>query len=110
MDQAPRAAFIAAVVKPDERTAAMGITTTLRTLSMASGPSFTGLLAGSQRFWVAFVVAGVLRIMYDLGLWAMFVNMRLHAHESNDRDANVEEQSIDEEVMEMQPPPRGQEV
>ena len=41
MDQAPRAAFIAAVVKPDERTAVMGITSTLRTLAMAVGPSVT---------------------------------------------------------------------
>ncbi|KAK1089871.1 hypothetical protein LTR48_009427, partial [Friedmanniomyces endolithicus] len=31
MDQAPRSAFIAAVVKPEERTAVMGITNLLRT-------------------------------------------------------------------------------
>ncbi|TVY87737.1 putative membrane protein, partial [Lachnellula willkommii] len=57
MDQAPRAAFIAAVVKPEERTAVMGITSMLRTLAGAAGPSVTGLLAGSDRFWIAFVVA-----------------------------------------------------
>jgi MFS family permease len=83
MDQAPRAAFIAAVVKPEERTAVMGITSTLRTLAMAMGPSLTGLLAGNDKFWIAFVVGGVLRIMYDLGLWAMFLNVKLHAHETN---------------------------
>ncbi|CAM1507607.1 Fc.00g072480.m01.CDS01 [Cosmosporella sp. VM-42] len=108
MDQAPRAAFIAAVVKPEERTAVMGITSTLRTLSMASGPSVTGVLAGSHRFWIAFVLAGVLRIMYDLGLWAMFVNMRLHVHESNDEDVSMQRQSIDEEEVEMHPHPREQ--
>ncbi|KAL6854717.1 hypothetical protein ACO1O0_005842 [Amphichorda felina] len=83
MDQAPRAAFIAAVVKPDERTAVMGITSTVRTLAMATGPSVTGALAGNDRFWIAFVVGGSLRIMYDLGLWGMFVNLRLHAHEAD---------------------------
>ncbi|TVY27489.1 putative membrane protein [Lachnellula hyalina] len=83
MDQAPRAAFIAAVVKPEERTAVMGITSMLRTLAGAAGPSVTGLLAGSDRFWIAFVVAGSLRICYDLGLWALFVNMKLYAHEEN---------------------------
>lgn len=84
MDQAPRAAFIAAVVRPEERTAVMGITSTLRTMSMAVGPSVTGVLAGSDRFWIAFVVGGALRILYDLGLWGMFVNLRLHTHETTD--------------------------
>ncbi|EHK99738.1 hypothetical protein M7I_4418 [Glarea lozoyensis 74030] len=56
MDQAPRSAFIAAVVKPEERTAVMGITT--------------------------FVAAGVLRLAYDFGLFAMFVNMKLYKHEN----------------------------
>jgi MFS family permease len=81
MDQAPRSAFIAAVVKPEERTAVMGITSMLRTLAATAGPSVTGLLAGNDRFWIAFVAAGALRICYDLGLFAMFVNMKLHEHE-----------------------------
>ncbi|KAM5349361.1 hypothetical protein ACJ41O_005866 [Fusarium nematophilum] len=103
MDQAPRAAFIAAVVKPDERTAVMGITSTLRTLAMATGPSVTGALAGTDRFWIAFVVGGVLRILYDLGLWGMFVNMRLHAHEATDQDMEERRGSVDEEATEMEP-------
>ncbi|KAF4964745.1 hypothetical protein FSARC_7344 [Fusarium sarcochroum] len=101
MDQAPRAAFIAAVVKPEERTAVMGITTTLRTLAMATGPSLTGGLAESGRFWIAFVVGGVLRIMYDLGLWFMFVNMRLHTHETHPEETRERGQSIDEQDIEL---------
>lgn len=65
MDQAPRAALIAAVVRPEERTAVMGITSTLRTLANVTGPSFTGLLAENGRFWIAFVVGGALRLAYD---------------------------------------------
>jgi MFS family permease len=84
MDQAPRAAFIAAVVKPDERTAVMGITSMLRTLASTAGPTVTGILAGHDRFWIAFVAAGALRICYDLGLFAMFINMKLHQHEVKD--------------------------
>jgi len=83
MDQAPRSAFIAAVVKPDERTAVMGITGMLRTLAGTAGPSVTGLLSMNEKFWIAFVAAGALRIAYDLGLWAMFVNMKLYKHEEN---------------------------
>ncbi|KAL1880075.1 hypothetical protein Daus18300_001438 [Diaporthe australafricana] len=81
MDQAPRAALIAAVVKPEERTAVMGITSTLRTLANVTGPSFTGLLADSGRFWIAFVVGGALRLAYDVGLFVAFINIQLYKHE-----------------------------
>ena len=82
MDQAPRAAFIAAVVQPSERTAVMGITGTLRTLAATAGPSVTGLLAENDRFWIAFVAAGLLRIAYDCGLWALFININLKDEDS----------------------------
>lgn len=81
MDQAPRAALIAAVVKPEERTAVMGITSTLRTLANVTGPSFTGLLADNNRFWIAFVIGGALRLAYDIGLFVMFINVQLYKHE-----------------------------
>lgn len=81
LDQAPRSAFIAAVVKPDERTAAMGVTAIVRTLAATTGPTVTGILAESDRFWIAFVAAGACRLVYDIGLYALFVNMKLHQHE-----------------------------
>ena len=102
MDQAPRTAFIAAVVKPEERTAVMGITNMVRTLTSIIGPSVTGVLAGNDRFWIAFVAAGALRIVYDLGLWAMFVNMKLHVHESKE-GAVDERREGDEEMVELGP-------
>lgn len=88
LDQAPRAALIAAVVKPNERTGVMGITSMIRTLAAMMGPSVTGLLAGSQRFWIAFVVAGAFRVAYDLGLYAMFKNIELFQHERGERVSN----------------------
>jgi len=112
MDQAPRSAFIAAVVKPDERTAVMGITGMLRTLAASCGPSVTGVLAGHDRFWIAYVAAGSLRICYDLGLFAMFVNMRLHQHEEKDemteatgRNSDLRRSSDEEELEELVSPP-----
>lgn len=72
MDQAPRSALIAGIVKPEERTAVMGITSMLRTLAATTGPMVTGFLAGSNRFWVAFVAAGACRLTYDIGLWILF--------------------------------------
>ncbi|KAF2736627.1 major facilitator superfamily MFS_1 [Polyplosphaeria fusca] len=76
MDQAPRTAFIAAVVKPEERTAVMGITSMARILAMSVGPSITGLLAGSDQFWAAFLGTGIARVVYDVGLWVLFINVK----------------------------------
>lgn len=106
MDQAPRSAFIAAVVKPEERTAVMGITSMVRTLAAMAGPTITGFLAASDRFWIAFVVAGICRLAYDFGLYAMFVNMKLYQHERKAEplpagDYRVRERD-EEDAMEMQ--------
>jgi hypothetical protein len=62
MDQAPRSAFLLAVVLPEERTAVMGVVNVAKSLSQSAGPSVTGVLAGGGKFWVAFVVAGSLKI------------------------------------------------
>jgi MFS family permease len=94
MDQAPRTAFIAAVVKPEERTAVMGITSMLRTLSSSMGPSITGFLAGSDNFWVAFLVTGICRIVYDVGLWILFVNVKVE--KTADREDDVD--SVDDDA------------
>lgn len=88
MDQAPRTAFIAAVVKPEERTGAMGITSMVRTLAMSVGPSITGLLAGSDNFWVAFLASGTCRIIYDIGLWILFVNVKVEEGAGRESEAD----------------------
>lgn len=98
MDQAPRAALIAAIVRPEERTAIMGITSMLRTLASVAGPTITGLLAGSERFWIAFVVAGGLRIGYDLGLWAMFKTIKLGVFEEEKAVEDERRMSDEEDV------------
>lgn len=75
MDQAPRSAFLSKVVSAEERTAVMGIVNVVKTLSQSGGPTFTGILAGNQRFWIAFVVAGTLKASYDLGLMTFFLKV-----------------------------------
>ena len=92
MDQAPRSAFLSAVVLPEERTATMGIVNTVKTMSQSSGPLITGALAGEGRFWVAFVVAGGLKICYDLGMLSMFVNLRLEGDKGARMSTPVPEQ------------------
>jgi hypothetical protein len=87
----------------------MGITTMVRTLAATSGPSITGVLAGNNQFWIAFVAAGAFRLAYDFGLYALFINMRLHQHEemNGDDGANArrhgdEEDLRSEEATELQ--------
>jgi MFS family permease len=81
MDQAPRSAFLSAVVLPSERTAVMGIVNTVKTMSQSSGPMITGLMAGSGRFWIAFLLAGTLKASYDVGLLAVFLNHKVEGED-----------------------------
>ena len=73
MDVAPRSAFLAAVVLPNERTAVMGTINVVKTSSQSLGPLLTGVLASKNLFWVAFLTAGVLKATYDLGMLATFL-------------------------------------
>jgi MFS family permease len=96
MDQAPRAAFISAVVKPEERTTVMGIINVLKTLSQSAGPWTTGGLAEHNLFWVAFVVAGSLKGTYDILLLIMFINARLDKHEQPQQDHGLGQETGDQ--------------
>ncbi|KAK3642992.1 hypothetical protein LTR56_008861 [Elasticomyces elasticus] len=93
MDQAPRSAFLSAVVLPGERTEVMGIVNTVKTMSQSSGPLITGTLAGSDHFWVAFVVAGALKASYDVGMLSMFVNHRIEGESSRSESGDGETDS-----------------
>ncbi|KAK4580230.1 hypothetical protein LTR86_000433 [Recurvomyces mirabilis] len=95
MDQAPRSAFLSAVVLDDERTATMGIVNTVKTMSQSSGPLITGVLAGRGHFWVAFVIAGALKGSYDIGLLTLFV--RHEAESKKDARGAPESEESDEE-------------
>lgn len=74
MDAAPRSAFLAAVLLPNERTAVMGVINVVKTTAQSLGPFITGVLADKGLFWVSFVCAGSFKASYDLGLLAIFKN------------------------------------
>lgn len=98
MDQAPRSAFLAAVVLPDERTAVMGIVNTVKTMSQSSGPFLTGSLAESGRFWIAFVFAGALKAAYDVGLLTLFLHTKLEGDSSRGVPNNAQLHNAEEEL------------
>ncbi|KAL9629094.1 MAG: hypothetical protein Q9164_007023 [Protoblastenia rupestris] len=98
MDQAPRQAFLAAVVLPSERTAVMGIVNVVKTFSQSGGPVATGYLAGMGKFWISFLLAGAMKASYDLGMLKMFLGYRSPEEEKEvvkgkrKRDGRVDEQ------------------
>ncbi|WP_198013940.1 MFS transporter [Desulforegula conservatrix] len=77
MDVPTRQSYTMAVVAPDERTAASGITNIARSIGAAASPALSGLLLANPLFFSApFFLAGGLKIIYDLFLYKMFLNVR----------------------------------
>jgi MFS family permease len=72
MDLPTRQAYIAAVVHPEDRTTAAGVTNLTRNLTQSVSPSFTGYAFQNLVFGAPFLVAGVLGIFYDLALFVSF--------------------------------------
>jgi MFS family permease len=73
MDVPPRHAYTMAVVAPDERSAAAGVTGIARSIGAAISPTFAGaFLSNSALLSAPFVVAGVLKVVYDLLLFRSF--------------------------------------
>jgi MFS family permease len=78
MDVPTRQAFVIAAVDPSERTAAAGITGVARTTGAALAPVVAmPLIASLTHGWVPFVVAGTLKIVYDLALLRSCRGVRL---------------------------------
>ena len=72
MDTAPRTAFVATIIQPKERTAVMGIINVMKTTSQSVGPLVTGVLASKDLFGLSFIIAGIIKAVYDLGVLVVF--------------------------------------
>jgi MFS family permease len=82
MDVPTRQSYTMAVVAPDERSAAAGFTTIVRTLASAVSPALTGALLSASFFNAPFFLAGGLKIVYDLTLYRNFRALRPPEEES----------------------------
>lgn len=77
MDVPTRQSYVMAVVSPEERSAAAGITGVARTLGAAVSPLFVGFMfARPALINLPFFIAGTLKIIYDLLLYRAFVSVR----------------------------------
>jgi MFS family permease len=77
MDVPARQSYVMAVVPPEERSAAAGITGVARTIGAALSPLLAGALyARPEWISVPFFIAGTLKIVYDVSLYWAFVTVR----------------------------------
>src|SRR5204863_1981131 len=77
MDAPTRQSYIMAVVAPEERSAAAGITGVARTIGAAISPLFVGVMFARPALidW-PFFIAGTVKIGYDLLLYRAFVGVQ----------------------------------
>ncbi|HLZ25639.1 MAG TPA: MFS transporter [Ktedonobacterales bacterium] len=79
MDVPTRQAYTMALVAREERTAAASVTSLARSAGSASTPVLSGVLLQGPLVAIGlpFLVAGGLKVAYDLALWAVFRRVRL---------------------------------
>ena len=78
MDVPTRQSYTMAVVAPDERSAASGVTAIARSVGAAISPSLTGIFLSVPLLLSApFFLSGGLKIIYDLLLYRSFSRLRL---------------------------------
>ena len=87
MDVPTRQAYTMALVAPEERAAAAGFTVSVRALAQAVAPLFSGATMAAAATPLPFVLAGGLKIVYDLLLFVRFRSVALPEVASTQRAA-----------------------
>jgi MFS family permease len=76
MDVPTRQSYVMAVVRPEERTFASGVTHLVRMAGWAVAPAFAGFLMIGTSLAAPLVVGATLKIVYDIVLWRAFRKLR----------------------------------
>jgi MFS family permease len=76
MDVPTRQSYVAAMVRPEERTFASGVTNLSRNISWAASSSVAGVFMQRVAFSAPLLLGGGLKIIYDLLLWSAFRHVR----------------------------------
>jgi len=80
MDVPARQAYVASIVPPGERAGALALMGAVRGVMQAAGPLIAGVAIQAAAAGLPFLLAGGLKISYDLGLYAAF-SQRPGGHE-----------------------------
>jgi MFS family permease len=76
MDVPTRQSYVMAVVKPEERLAAAGITALVRSGGWALAPALAGVMMQAAGLGLPLVFAGVTKLTYDVLLWREFRRLK----------------------------------
>jgi hypothetical protein len=76
MDVPTRQSYVMAVVRPEERTLASGVTHLVRMGAWAVAPAFAGALMSSASLMIPLVIGAAMKIAYDLLLWRAFRHVK----------------------------------
>jgi predicted MFS family arabinose efflux permease len=76
MDVPTRQSYVMAMVRPEERTFASGVTHLVRLGGWAVGPSFAGLFMQTLALGAPLIAGAAMKIAYDLMLYASFRSIR----------------------------------
>ncbi len=76
MDVPTRQSYTMAVVDADERAAAAGVLSVARNAGAAVAPLFTGAILAVPALGLPFLLAGGIKIVYDLWIFAVFRHVR----------------------------------
>jgi hypothetical protein len=87
LDVPTRQSYTMAVVTPDERAASAGVLSVSRNAGAAIAPLFTGGLLAAPALGLPFLLAGGLKIVYDLWIFAIFRHVK-PPEEKNTRRTN----------------------
>lgn len=76
MDVPTRQSYVMAVVRPEERTFASGVTSLVRVGAWAVAPGLAGMLMQGASFATPLVVGATLKVLYDVLLYVSFSQLR----------------------------------
>ncbi|HET7007248.1 MAG TPA: MFS transporter, partial [Candidatus Binatia bacterium] len=76
MDVPTRQSYTMAVVDADERAAAAGVLSVARNAGAAVAPLFTGAILAAPSLGLPFLLAGGIKIIYDLWIFAVFRHVK----------------------------------
>lgn len=76
MDVPPRQSYVMSIVPEIDRTPAAGLTNLSRTVAQFPSPSIAGYAISALWIGSPFVVAGALKILYDLSLYKLFHKLK----------------------------------
>jgi predicted MFS family arabinose efflux permease len=87
MDVPTRQSYVAALVNPDERTLASGITNLARNVFWAIGSGVAGVMMQALTFSAPLLVGGGVKVIYDVLLYGSF--RRLKPPEERNLQSNL---------------------